>query len=171
MNDKLMQVKAFARQDGLLLALVWTASMAGLMYAPNTSWGPMLMLCTPFFVGWRLLTFRNKALDGFISWRRGWAYTNYTFIYACIVFALVQFVYFRYLDQGRFMQMMLESLELVSPIYEQQGIDTKELTEAMNEAKSITPVNLTFLFFTYNLIIGTIMSPLISLLCKREVRG
>jgi len=166
-TDKLMQVKAYARQEGLLLTLLWTASMACTMYLPTSSWGSLLMLCTPFFVGWRLISFRNKALDGRISWRRGWAFCNYTFMYACILFALVQFLYFRYMDHGHFVALMSETIELLKPLYETQGIDTKELGAALKEAKSLTPVNLTFIFFTYNLIIGTIVSPLIGLLCKK----
>ncbi|MCD8282659.1 MAG: DUF4199 domain-containing protein, partial [Prevotella sp.] len=99
----LLQVKAFARQDGIILALVWMLSMWLLICHPENSWGSILMLSTPFFVGWRLQVFRNKVLDGAISFRRGFCFSCYIFFYASIIFALGQFVYFQYLDHGTFL--------------------------------------------------------------------
>ena len=45
--DTLIQLKAFARQDGLLLALFWTASFAMTMMAPQSIWGNVLAMATP----------------------------------------------------------------------------------------------------------------------------
>ena len=46
--------------------------------------------------------FRNNVLGGAISLRRAYAYSLYNFVYASLVFALVQFVYFRFVDNGGF---------------------------------------------------------------------
>ena len=42
--DNLIQLKAFARQDGALLSLLWTASFAAVIYAPQTPLGNILAL-------------------------------------------------------------------------------------------------------------------------------
>ena len=63
----LVQLKAFARQDGAILALAWTASFALIVYSPQYSLGNLLALATPFIVGWRLSRFRDYALGGLIS--------------------------------------------------------------------------------------------------------
>lgn len=66
----LVQLKAFARQDALLLALLWAASFACIMMLNAGLIGNILALATPFLVGKRLAAFRTQALYGVISFRR-----------------------------------------------------------------------------------------------------
>ena len=80
--ETLVQLKAFARQDALLLALVWTASFACMTIVQAGIIGNLLALATPFVVGWRLTKFRDHALYGYISFRRAFAYCAYVFFYA-----------------------------------------------------------------------------------------
>lgn len=167
-HESIVQAKAFSRQDGFLLSLVWIGSMASMMYMPESSWGPLMMLSTPFFVGWRLTSFRNNALDGVISFRRALYYTFFTFMYASLIFALAQYLYFKFLDQGRFFQMMSDAVVLLTEAYKQQGIDPAELSTALQEAKNTSPVNMSFLFMMYNMMLGTIMSPVIAICCKKD---
>lgn len=47
----LVQLKAFARQDALLLALLWAASFACIMMLNAGLIGNILALATPFLVG------------------------------------------------------------------------------------------------------------------------
>ena len=68
----LVQLKAFARQDGVFVALLWTASFLAVVLAPTSSWGSLLAMGTPFLVGYLLMRFRNGVLDGVISFRRAW---------------------------------------------------------------------------------------------------
>lgn len=167
----LVQLKAFARIDGAILAVVWFASMWFMFKMPDTVWGPALMLSTPFFLLWRLLSFRNNALDGVISFRRALAFTCYIFFYASILFALGQYVYFAYLDKGSFMQLLNESMNVMKPYYKAQGINMNDLDIALRTVKMMKPVDLTFTFMMNNLLIGALVSPLISLMGKRQVRG
>lgn len=60
----LVQLKAFARQDALLLALLWAASFACIMMLNAGLIGNILALATPFLVGKRLAAFRTQALYG-----------------------------------------------------------------------------------------------------------
>lgn len=102
-----IQLKAFARQDGALLALLWTASFACYVIGLNSPGiglvAAVLALVTPFFVSRRLRKFRDDCLDGVVSFRRGWAFAVLTFFYGSLLFAVVQFVYFAYLDHGSFL--------------------------------------------------------------------
>ncbi len=162
-----MQVKAFARQDGLILSLVWLVSMWLFINQPESSWGAILMLSTPFFIGWRLKVFRNDALGGLISFRRGFCYSCYVFFYSSLVFALGQFLYFRYLDNGMFLTTMRQGIEIVKPYYEQNGINTDELEMGVKMVELMGPMNLTLIFMMYNLLVGAIVSPLIALLYRK----
>ena len=93
------QVKAFARIDGLLVAGVWTVSF---LFAMHMGQNPMLFLAS-FIVGaaslvWaalRLKRFRDNILDGHISFRRAFFYSILTYLYASLLFAAVQYVYFQ----------------------------------------------------------------------------
>ena len=58
----LVQLKAFARQDGVILALTWIASFILMIYTPQYSYGNLLALSTPFIVGWRLCAFFSMPL-------------------------------------------------------------------------------------------------------------
>ena len=98
----IVQVKAYARQGGLFLSLAWLVSFALILLVPKSSWGGLVAMSSPFLVGWLLQRFRNEALDGAISFRRALVFSCLTFFYASMIFALAQYVYFRFLDHGLF---------------------------------------------------------------------
>ena len=164
----LVQLKAFARQDGAILGIVWFVSMWCMFKATNTSWGPLLMLSTPFFITWRLKVFRNSALEGVISFRRALAYTCYVFFYASLLFALGQYAYFAYLDKGSFMTLLTESVNMLKPYYKEQGVSTGDLDIALKAIKMMKPIDLVFTFMMQNLMIGAMVGPVIAFFCKKK---
>lgn len=167
-SESLIQVKAFARQDGMYMSLVWLASMWLTFHSTESVWGPMLALCTPFFVAWRLQSFRDYALDGLISFRRGLMFACYMFFYASLIFAVGQFVYFKFLDGGLFMQTLTDNVEVLKPLYKEQGVNVEDLDLALKTIGMMKPVDLTFTFMMYNISVGAFLSPIISLFCKKN---
>lgn len=163
----LIQLKAFARQDGFLLFLLWIASFAVIVNNPASSWGSLLAMATPFYVGYLLARFRNFALDGVISFRRALAFSLYTFFYASLLFAVAQFVYFRYLDNGTFMTMLLTSVKALEPVYRAQGISMSELQQSLSMIGQLTPIETAFIFMMQNILIGAILSFPIAWIGKR----
>lgn len=164
----LIQVKAFARQDGVFLALLWIASFAATLYMPGSGWGNIMAISTPFFVGWLLIRFRNYALDGAISFRRGLLYSCYTFFYAALIFAVAQYLYFRYLDHGLMVQMLVTALKQAAPIYEANGMSLKQMEEALGMFGQLPPIQLSFLFMMQNILTGIVLSLPIALFCRRN---
>lgn len=160
----LVQLKAFARQDALLLALLWAASFACIMLLNAGLIGNILAIATPFLVGYRLKAFRTEALFGVISFRRAYAYSLYVFIYASLVFALVQYAYFQFLDNGAFANLITTTMKQLAPVYEQQG----KIKNSMDVVTMITPVHWAFIFMMQNLAIGAIVSLPIALIGKRK---
>ena len=69
-----MQLKAYARQDGFFLALLWTASFACYILGISNQMLGMLAIglavMTPFFVAGRLRKFRDEGREGLISFGR-----------------------------------------------------------------------------------------------------
>lgn len=161
-----MQLKAFARQDGMMLAMLWIASFACMTVIPAGAFGNLL--ATPFFVVWRLIQFRDKVLDGTASFRRSFAFAFYVFVYASLVFALAQFAYFRFLDGGAFASAIGESLRLLAPVCEQNGISKAQIDDYMRLVSMFTPVQWAFIFLMQNLAIGAVVSVPIAAVCKRS---
>ncbi len=168
--EDFIQVKAFARQDGAFLALLWTLSFAAMMFMPESTIGNLLALATPFFVGWRLCSFRNYALDGAISLRRGYCFSVYTFVYASIIFAVVQFLYFKFLDHGTFFTMLQASVTALENAYSQAGVSTDDLKTTLKLMQELSPINWAFIFMMQNMLTGVIVGLPIAVMCRRTKR-
>ena len=99
-----IQLKAFARIDGALLALMLVVAFAcyivGLTSPTYGFLALFAIVLTPVFVGVRLRRFRDEGLEGTISFLRGWAYVSLMFFYGGLLMAVAEYFYFAYLDQG-----------------------------------------------------------------------
>jgi hypothetical protein len=153
------QTKAFARQDGAFLALLWIVAFFCTLFIPGGSLGRLLTISTPFFVMWRMVKFRDYALEGVISYRKALYYCVFTFLYASFIFAVVQFVYFRFFDNGQFMSFVNTTAMGVIQAYKEQGIDIeKSIYTNTAPLQQLSPLNLAFIFMIQNVILGVIMS-------------
>lgn len=168
----LAQVKAFARQDGVYLALLWTAAFLLTLLVPSSSWGGLMTMSTPFFVGWLLIRFRNNTLDGQISFLRGYVYSCYTFLYAALIFAVAQYIFLRYFDDGALMSMLQASVSTFEAAYKDNpaaaGPALADLKQGVALIGEMTPIQITFVLMMQNLFFGTLLSLPIALLCKRR---
>jgi len=171
--DEYIQLKAFARWDGLWLALLWVASFACYVLGLRTPGlglvALVLVIVTPFFIGRQLKRFRDDALDGFISFKRGWAYVMFLFLYAGLLFAVAQFVYFSYMDHGFFVDAMTKMTHApeTSQALQQMGM-VQTVDESLNLLRSMRPIDLTLNILTTNLLIGLVLGIPIALVVKRE---
>lgn len=166
----LIQLKAFARQDGAILAAIWTASFLLAMYSPQSALSSLLAVSTPFVVAWRMRSFRNNALDGQMSFKRGLAYACYVFFYGSLLFALVQFVYFRFLDHGQFMSLFDQSLKMFAQTYQDAGVPQTEIDNTYAMFRQMKPVELSFIFMMQNLLLGFVMSMFLALIYQKRQR-
>lgn len=166
--EDFVQLKAFARVDALLLALLWTASFACIMTGAAGLIGNLLALATPFFVCWRTALFRERVLGGRLSLRRAYAYSLYCFLYAALVFALVQWAYFRFIDGGTFAKTLADTMQAVAPLYEQNGISRSEITQTMQAVSALTPIQWAFMFMMQNMAIGAVASIMVAAVCRRN---
>ena len=162
-SQSLRQAQAFARQDGALLGLLWCVAFASSLYMPQSSIGGLLTLATPIFMIWRLIVFRNYALEGKISYRRAFYYCVSAFFYAALLFGLLLFIYFVTLGNTQLVALFHATLQAIAPIYQQHGIDTKVLNDAQTLVATMSPLNLAFLFATYGLITGWFASIFIAI--------
>ena len=169
-----IQLKAFARQDGVLLALLWVASfLLYIMGMSNQILGlaaVILMLYTPFFVGARLGKFRDYGREGKISFRRGYAYTVLVFFYGGVLFAVAQYIYFAFMDQGFLVSQFSKMMNTVEArqMLQQYGM-AEMMDESLQQMTATRPIDYALNMLTINISLGFILGIPISLLKQRSV--
>ena len=169
-----IQLKAFARQDGVLLALLWVASfLLYIMGMSNQILGlaaVILMLYTPLFVGARLGKFRDYGREGQISFRRGYAYTVLVFFYGGVLFAVAQYIYFAFMDQGFLVSQFSKMMNTVEArqMLQQYGM-AEMMDESLQQMTATRPIDYALNMLTINISLGFILGIPISLLKQRSV--
>ncbi|MBP5257251.1 MAG: DUF4199 domain-containing protein [Prevotella sp.] len=173
LGEKIHQLRAFAGIDGLLLALIWISSFGcylGQFGHPALSIVWMLFaVSTPFFVAFRLRHFRDEALDGSISFRRAFAYCIMVFLYASILFALAQWAYFNYVDQGFLLSQfgLIMHREESQAVLEAYKLTPEMLDTIMEDIGKMTPIDLSLGFANMNLTGGFFMSLIIAAIMRK----
>ena len=162
-----VQLKAFARQDGALLALLWVATF--LLYIIGVSnqllgLAAFFLMCyTPFFVGERLGKFRDYGREGVISFRRGYAYTVFVFFYGGVLFAIAQYLYFAYVDHGFLLS------QFSKMVLKQYGM-TQMVDESLQEMANTRPIDFALNMLTINISLGFVMGLPLGLIMQRSVK-
>ncbi len=168
-----VQLKAFARQDGALLALLWGAAFAlYIIGVSNQLLGlaaVMLMLYTPVFVGERLGKFRDYGREGLISFRRGYAYTVFVFFYGGVLFAIAQYLYFAFMDNGFLLSQFsrLVTTQEARQMLQEYGM-TAMVEESLEQMASIRPIDYALNMLTVNISLGLVLGVPISLVMQRS---
>ena len=130
----------------------------------------ILMLYTPFFVGTRLGKFRDYGRDGQISFRRGYAYTVLVFFYGGVLFAVAQYIYFAFMDQGFLVSQFSKMMNTVEArqMLQQYGM-AEMMDESLQQMTATRPIDYALNMLTINISLGFILGIPISLLKQRSV--
>ena len=172
-----IQLKAYARQDGFFLAVLWIASFVSYIMGLSNqmlAFAAMLMaVMTPFFVAGRLRKFRDEGREGVISFGRSYAYTIFVFFYGAVLLAVVQYLYFAYMDDGylvsSFAKMM--STDESRTVLEQYGM-TKMVDDSLSEMALTRPIDYALNILTINISLGFLLGIPIGLIMQRKkVKG
>jgi len=167
-----IQLKAFARQDGALLALLWVAAfILYIIGVQNQILGLaaiLLVVYTPIFVGERLGKFRDYGREGIISFRRGYAYSVLVFFYGGVLFAIAQYLYFAFIDNGYLLSQFSKMVtsEEAQQMLKQYGM-TEMMNESLKEMANIRPIDYALNMLTINITLGFVLGVPISLIMQR----
>lgn len=168
-----IQLKAFARQDGLMIGCLWILTFAcfiASMKYPDYQIGFFAGICsTPFFVFYRLRHFRDKVLDGNISYRRALTFTMFVIGYASVLIAGATFVYFYFIDNGAFVSTIQSNIETpeMTQYIKEMGLDNKALNEQMTLLKETRPIDFAFNMLWNGIISGFLLSLVLAAFGKR----
>lgn len=170
-----VQLDAFARVDGAMLALLWIGSfacyVAGLTNNMLGLAAIILAVASPFFVARRLRHFRDYAREGIISFRRGWAYVVLVFFYGGLLFALAQYAYFAYLDHGYMASVvaqMLQTAEL-SELMKQYGMQNT-FQQMLVEFQKVRPIDFALQGLSTNIAVGIVLGLPIAALLRSKTK-
>lgn len=168
---KIKQTKAFARQDGAILGIVWIASFVCTMLAADPSYqmlgliSNLLIISTPFVVAKRLKAFRDNVREGHISFRHGFYYCLQTFFYATLLLTIVQYLWFRFMNTGMFMNQLQANYQMVAQAYQLTAQESKTLLDALTMMK---PIAWASMFMITDLIAGAILSPILAAIFAKK---
>ena len=168
-----VQLKAYARQDGFFLALLWIASFASYIMGLSNQMLAMAALLmavmSPFFVANRLKKFRDVGREGVISFGRSYAYTIFVFFYGAVLLAVAQYLYFAYLDNGYLVNSFARMMNTDEGrlMLEQYGM-TKMVDDSLAEMAATRPIDYALNILTINISLGFILGVPIGLIMQRR---
>lgn len=172
-TEEYIQLKAFSRVDGLYLGLLWILSFACCIAGLNTpvigSCGTLLAVASPLFALARLKKFRDYARDGRISFRRAFVYYILCFFYASTLLALMQYIYFAFLDKGTLVQAYSNLLTTpeATEMVKAYGLTVLQAQEYISLFSQMTPIFIALNIMTMNNICGVILGLPAALLAMR----
>ena len=170
-TGKIKQTKAFARQDGAILGIVWIACFVCTMMAAEPKYqmlgllSNILIISTPFVVAKRLKYFRDFVREGHISFRHGLYYCIQTFFYATLLLTIVQYLWFRFMDTGMFMTQLQTNYQMIAQAYQLTAQETKALFDAISMMK---PIAWASMFMITDLVAGAILSPILAAIFAKK---
>lgn len=157
-----IQMRAFARYDGLSLAMVWTASfilyIAGMSTSLLMMVGVVMGVMSPVIIMSKLNHFRDDVLDGVIGFGRAYGYSILTFFYAALLLAVAQLAYFQFFDKGFILSHIGEMLsdEQMRAALRQSGME-QTFNEAASAFSSMRPIDIAINYLTLNVALGVVV--------------
>ncbi len=159
------QLRAYAAQYGTIVGLMWIASFAffivGLVRPLIGNVSLFVGLASIFVAGYLVRKFNREVAA--VRFRQAWWMSIQVFMYASLLMAAGQFVYFRFIDNGLLIDTYSEILQRPQAIHMIQDMMPDEDPDAFRERivtllQQITPIQFTFEFLIYNFLLGFFLS-------------
>lgn len=171
-----IQLKAFARQDGLLVGALWIATLAcfiASIESPEFQFGFMMgIFSTPLMVYQRLKRFRDKVLDGVISYRRAVTFVMFTLGYASLLATAAAYVYLEFMDNGALLNAMHTSINTPEVVksFNDMGISKKMLNEQLAVLQQTRSIDLAFNLLWNCITSGFFLALILGMIGKRTAK-
>lgn len=168
-----VQLKAFARQDGAFLSLLWIGSffcyLHGFTHPFMGMAAVLLLIASPFFAANRLRHFRDEAREGVISFLRAYAYTVLIFFYAGLLLCAAVYVYFAFMDKGYLVGMLTDILhsEQGRQMVQTYGLGP-EMEEGLKAMSDMRPIDYALNMLSVNISAGLLLGLPIAALMQRQ---
>lgn len=172
-NFNYKQARNQAGTYGFVIGSLWIASfgcyMAGLTTPFLSHLCIILGLFSPFVAAMLIRKYKHSV--AILNFWKTWWMALLIFMYATLLTAAGQYVYFRFIDNGRMLNAYTTLFE--SPEYQEllqqatpNGEGKEILSQALELMGSMTPIELTFELMFSNLILGFFLSIITALLAQ-----
>lgn len=168
----------YASFYGLLVGVIWLCAFFFSVYgmsAPGLGLlGDICVVAAPVIGFFKAKKYRNQLLGGAMTFGNALYFLFSVFMYASILLAAGQFIYFMYLDQG-FLYNTYKQI-LAQPAYQQMlnsMADKEQVNQALEQFRLATfqPITLVFGFMGFHLVTGFILSFFCALFLKHDGRA
>ena len=114
-----------------------------------------------------IITFRDKQLDGFISYGKAFSAGFYTGLFASIIASIFTIIYVQYIDTELIANILLIAEE--SMLEANPDMSNEQIDQALSMTEMFTsPIMMGVMGFIANLLLSAILSLLIAIFAKRE---
>lgn len=157
------QLSAFARIDGAKLGVFWILSFAlfvGNYYYPicGILW-MATMIYTPFFVAFRTKAYADTLPEGRIGYFHAYLHSVLTVFYGSLILAIVQWMYFQYIDHGMVINSyttLLSDKEVLKSM-ESLGYSKSMVDEFVAHLRQLRPIDIAIQMLWSNLMAGIVL--------------
>ena len=158
-----------ARVNGALMGLIWVASFFCFAFARIN---PMLsiafdisIICIPFIATAMLRKYCLATPEKSVSFGRAYFYLMTMFFHAILIFALGQWIYFQFLDNGTLlggMMDMVSSPEYVA-VLKAYNMNKEDVTQQLQALMETRPIDFALSFMWMNIFATSILSVFVAL--------
>ncbi len=172
--EEYTQLKAFAKQDGLFIGLLWIVTLGcfvGSMWSPEVQIGFIAgVITTPFIMYFRLREFRNRILGGCISYGKAVIFCLLTMTYASLILAAATLVYFYFIDNGMLITTLQNNIAIpeIREMFKQMGMDPSLLEAQITEIGKLRPIDFAFSIFFNGIVTSAFLSVILGLVGMRR---
>lgn len=173
-QEEYAQMKAYSRIDGALVGVMWAVSFACMVAGfKNPSWSYASIIigfASPIYGISRMRKFRRKVLGNKMSYRRALGYAIMMLLYATLILAGVQLVYFQFLDHGYFIEnyaSILKSPEMMEAAVN-YGLSEQDIDSTIAVLSEMRPVEVVIQFLSSNVLLSVLLSIPMALFAKKS---
>ena len=167
------QLTAYSKQSGMIMGLVWVLSfacfVASLKDQGLTLIFDLTIISIPICAVKLLKHYRDKILNGTISFMRAFAYSMTMFLHAIIILSFAQWLYMEFLDNGFIFSSLAAKVQSpeYKPFLDAYGVSMEEINTQLKAMADTRPIDFPFMFLFTNIFLSLILSWVIALITKR----
>lgn len=172
-QEEYAQLKAYSRIDGALVGVMWAVSFCCMVAGfKNPSWSMAAMIigfASPIYGITRMIKYRRNVLGNKMSYRRALGYAIMMLLYATLIMAGVQLIYFQFLDNGYFIESyaaILKSPEMVEAATN-YGLSEQDIDSTIAVISEMRPVEVVIQFLSSNVLLSVFLSIPMALFAKK----
>ena len=173
-ENKFKQMRAYAQYDGLavglLLSVAFFMMLCGFRYAVCNILSIAILFLSYSTTMVLTLRFRRHLTGNVMSFRRGYGYALLTMLHAAIVLAIVQVVYFAWLDNGFFISQYVNIFTSAenAAVLKEAGLSDVDIKQMVSMLENTRPLQVPFMFFNTNVSFSLLLSIPIALVANKK---